>query len=198
MTTKKVFSITAPTPRMRDRCLNNALKNVDYGEDVNVKNFFEACSGELLEIFFNMQIIFCHDQLWDIVVDRYNKFIDEVRNDGQGKITIIIPSPFEIGMYFSGVPIHSHYKKPIMQLKESQFNLDACFYFATRMDYNKFFESVNFDPPLLESRFRRYFTQFRHILYGDQNYGFPLIKLLSDDKAKELNGRLNSTLKRKF
>ena len=198
MTTKKVFSITAPTPRMRDRCINKALNAVDYGDDVNVKNFFEACSGELLEIFFNMQIIFCHDQLWDIVVDRYNKFIDEVRNDGQGKITIIIPSPFEIGMYFSGVPIHSHYKKPLMQLKESHFNLDACFYFATRMDYNKFFESVNFDPPLLESRFRRYFTQFRHILYGDQNYGFPLIKLLSDDKAKELNGRLNSTLKRKF
>ena len=198
MTTKKVFSITAPTPRMRDRCLNQALTAVDYGDAVNVKNFFDYCSAELLEIFFNMQTIFCHEQLWDMVVEKYNKVLDDVRNDGQGKITIITPSPFEIGMYFSGVTLYTHSKKPLMQLKENQFNLDACFYFATRMDYNKFFESVSFDPPLLENRFRRYFTQFRHLLYGEQNYGFPLIKLLSDDKAKELNGRLNSTLKRKF
>ena len=198
MIKKKVFSITAPTPRMRDRCIDKALKAVDYGDDVNVKNFFEACSGELIEIFLNMQIIFCHEQLWDSVVESYNKFVDDVRNDGQGKITIITPSPFELGIYFSGVPIYSHDKKPLMQLKESQFNLDACFYFATRMDYNKFFETVTFDPPLLEGRFRRYFTQFRHILYDKKNYGFPLIKLISNEKWKELNGRLNSTLKRKF
>ena len=198
MTTKKVFSVTAPTPRMRDRCINKALTDVDYGDYVNRKNFFDYCSSELIEIFFNMQTIFCHDQLWDMVVEHYNKFIDEVRNDGKGKITIITPSPFELGIYFSGANLYTHSKKPLMQLKESQFNLDACFYFATRMDYNKFFESVSFDPPLLANRFRRYFTQFRHLLYGEQNYGFPLIKLLSDDKAKELNGRLNSTLKRKF
>lgn len=202
MSHKYVFSITAPTPRMRDRCLTKALMSGAYDDTVEVKNFFEYCNGELIEIFFNMKTIFEHERLWDMVMRRYNEVIHELKNTGEKKINFLIPSPFELGIYFSGTSIYSHSKKPLMQTRESKFHLDACFYMASRMDYNKFFESVTFDPPLLLNRFIKYFTQFRHLLYDtdlkENTFGFPLIKLHTSDKWSELQTRLNTTLKRKF